>query len=83
MTTELTLFAIVDQQFNDVVEHEVCIEPYRRELRAEFASRRRDWGEGFRLYEIPNCFSRGATTVIPRSCKLMRTASLPPFLERE
>lgn len=80
-----TLFAIVDQQFNEVVEHEISDTLHRQELRAEFIGRRKDWGEGFALYEIQGCAlaSNCAGVVIPADCRLMRRTVLPEGLRRE
>lgn len=77
------LFAIVDTNFNEVVEEESCTAEYRNEIRREMLSRRKDWGEGHRLFEIPGCFSRDGKLVIPSTCKLMLRTQLPPFIHHD
>lgn len=81
-TMPLVGFFIVDTTYNEVVEHEFVIADGSQTssdaiqaLRAEFKSRRKDWGEGFKLVDSVVIHERAAGIYhLPADTKLGKRA---------
>lgn len=86
--SDITLFAIRDTTYNQVVEHETADASSADEIRREFKSRRKDWGEGYVLHEVRGCEYRelqpNQTFIcLPADAKLPKRCSLPEGFLRD